>query len=209
MNGFMNYAAVVVLAFATARAEDAIKPAAATELFNGKDLGGWVQHLAKTTNVVETWSVKDGLIVCAGKPNGYLRTEKNYTEYRVVVEWRFTKPGNTGVCVHMGEPDKVWPKSIECQGMHNKQGDFWFWGGASVKELPEKKNGVPRTKPDAEKPLGEWNTFEVVCSGDTVAIVVNGTEVNKVTGSNITDGHIGLQSEGAGVEIRKVTLKPL
>jgi len=52
---------------------------------------------------------------------------------------------------------------------------------------------------NSEKPVGEWNTYQVVCKDDTVTIIVNGTEMNKVTGSNIRSGQIGIQSEGAGI----------
>ena len=115
-------AALLASAFVNAFAADAIKPTAKTELFNGKDTVGWVVYPAETSK--DTWSIKDGLLVCNGKPNGFLRTNESYKQYRFTVEWRFTKAGNTGVVVHMTPPDAVWPKSIECQGMHDRQGDF-------------------------------------------------------------------------------------
>ena len=39
------------------------------DLFNGKDLTGWVD----VNTSPETWSVKDGLLVCTGKPTGVMR----------------------------------------------------------------------------------------------------------------------------------------
>ena len=72
-------------------AADAITPAAKVELFNGKDTVGWVAFPEAAAK--DTWSVKDGLLACTGKPNGFLRTEKAYKQYRFTVEWRFTKPG--------------------------------------------------------------------------------------------------------------------
>ena len=44
------------------------------------------------------WSVADGVIKCLGKPNGYLRTEQAYHDYKVTVEWRFTKAGEEWFC---------------------------------------------------------------------------------------------------------------
>jgi len=64
-------------------------------------------------------------------------------------------------------------------------------------------------KPSAENPAGEWNTFEVICKGNTVEIVVNGKSMNKITGCNNFSGYIGLQSEGDPWEARKVTFEPL
>jgi hypothetical protein len=202
------------VANAAATLPAAITPKAKTELFNGKDFTGWVAD-AKTA-AANAWSIKDGIIVCAGRPNGFLRTEAAYTQYKLTVEWRFTRAGNTGVLVHMNPtpastpaPNPTWPMCIECQGMHDHQGDFWIWSGAAVKEPLQQKNGVIMKGPSAEKPLGEWNTYQVVCKDDTVTILVNGTEMNKVTGSNLKSGQIGLQSEGAAIEVRKVTLEPL
>ena len=203
-------------ATAPASAAPAVAPSAKVELFNGKDLTGWTSFLKGGAPAAETWSVKDGLLVCTGKPNGFLRTEKSYKQYRFTVEWRFTKPGNTGVVVHMTAPDAIWPKSIECQGMHKNQGDFYLWSGATAKEgvAMKAKDGTVRgyrigKQLDAEKPAGEWNTFTTVCDKDTVTILVNGKEVNKATGLNLTEGAIGLQSEGGAFEVKRCTLEPL
>ena len=210
---FASLAVLVSLGIASnARPEEPTQPIVPTteiELFNGKDLAGWVSHLIDNTDSSAVWSVKDGILACTGKPNGYLRTEKSYSNYQVTVEWRFTRAGNTGVLVHINPPDKVWPMCIECQGMHDHQGDFWIWSGAKVNEPLERKNGVIMKVPSAEKPVGEWNTYQVVCRAATVTIFVNGERMNGVTGANVTSGQIGLQSEGAGIEVRRVTLEPL
>ncbi len=206
-----------LLATWTLHAADAVVPTAKVELFNGKDLTGWVSHLKNDAPADKTWSVKDGLIVCTGAPNGFLRTEKAYKNYKCTVEWRFVKAGNTGVIVHMTLPDAVWPKSIECQGMHKFQGDFYFWSGATAKDsTPLKaKDGtirgykIARAAADAEKPSGEWNTFTTICDAESVTILVNDQVVNKATGLNLSEGFIGLQSEGAIFEVRRCTLEPL
>ena len=209
-------AAFLAAAFVNAFAADAVTPIAKTELFNGKDTAGWVAFPTETSK--GTWSIKDGLLACTGTPSGFLRTEKSYKQYRFTVEWRFTKAGNTGVVVHMTLPDAVWPKSIECQGMHDRQGDFYFWNGATVKdgtELKNKKTGevrgyrIGRPGESAEKPVGEWNTFTTVCDKNGVTIIVNGKEVNKATGANLSEGFIGLQVEGGAFEVKRCTLEPL
>ncbi len=207
-------AALLASAFVNAFAADAITPTAKTELFNGKDTVGWLVYPAETSK--DTWSIKDGILACVGKPSGFLRTEKSYKQYRFTVEWRFTKTGNTGVVVHMTPPDAVWPKSIECQGMHKNQGDFYFWNGATLTGGTELKNKAGKIRgyrlgkqSDAEKPAGEWNTFTTICDGNTVTILVNGKEVNKATGTNLAEGFIGLQVEGGAFEVKRCTLEPL
>ena len=115
----------------------------------------------------------------------------------------------------MTPPDAVWPKSIECQGMHKNQGDFYFWNGATLSggtELKDKKSGKIRgyrlgKQADAEKPAGEWNTFTTVCDGNTVTIFVNGKEVNKATGTNLSEGFIGLQVEGGATVDAELVLQ--
>ena len=207
--------ALLASALLPAFAADAITPKAKTELFNGKDTTGWVVFPAETSK--DSWSIKDGILSCVGKPSGFLRTEQSYKQYRFTVEWRFTKTGNTGVVVHMTPPDAIWPKSIECQGMHKNQGDFYFWNGATLSggtELKDKKTGKIRgyrlgKQADAEKPAGEWNTYTTVCDGNTVTILVNGKEVNKATGTNLSEGFIGLQVEGGAFEVKRCTLEPL
>ena len=107
-------------------------------------------------------------------------------------------------------PDKVWSRCVECQGMHDHQGDFWLWGGVAGNEPANlKQNGIKMLQPSAEKPLGEWNTYQTICRSNTVEIIVNGKSMNKLTGLNVSAGFIGLQSEGAELEIRKVQLTPL
>src|SRR5690348_6317928 len=66
----------------------------AIDLFNGTDLSGWVN----VNCAPETWSVRDGMIICNGSPYGILRTERMYQNYILEVEWRHTKPkGNAGL----------------------------------------------------------------------------------------------------------------
>jgi len=188
----------------------AVTPKARVDLFNGKDFAGWKFFMRTNADPMATWKVEDGLIKCTGRPTGYLRTEENYRDYKVTVEWRFTKPGNTGVTVHMQEPDAIWPATVECQGQHDHQGDFWMQGGATCKDHATKETRrVQRTEPANEKPAGEWNTFAVECRGSTVKIFVNGKLMNEATECSVTSGHIGLQSEGGAMEVRKVVLEPL
>jgi hypothetical protein len=201
----------------TVDAAESLVPAAKTELFNGKDTAGWISYLKDGAPADKTWSVKDGLLICTGSPAGFLRTEKSYRQYKFTVEWRFTKPGNTGVVVHMTPPDAIWPKSIECQGMHKNQGDFYLWSEATAKDATPiiGKNKeirgyrIGRAGEDAEKPVGEWNTFTVLCDDATVTILVNGKQVNKLTDANLTSGFIGLQSEGGAFEVKYAVIEPL
>jgi len=186
------------------------------DLFNGKDFSGWTFYMRSNSTPEKTWSINNGVIHCKGRPTGFMRTEKEFSDYKLTVEWRFLKvtpkANNTGVLVHMQPDEKIWPKCIECQGQDQKQGDFWLHSGATAEGFPgdgKKSTHVPMAGPPNEKPVGEWNTYVVIASGDTAEIIVNGRSMNKITGCNLSSGGIGIQSEGADIEVRKIFLQPL
>lgn len=203
----------LLAAIQPARAQDS---GSGIDLFNGHDFTGWTSYMRSNSNPWLAWTITNGVIHCTGRPNGYLRTEKSYSNYHLTVEWRFVKVAphhdNTGVLVHMQDQQKVWPECIECQGQYQKQGDFWLHSGASAAGFPsdgKKSVHVPMAGPPNEKQPGEWGVYEVIAKADTVEITVNGKPMNKLRGANVTSGFIGLQSEGAEIEVRKVHLEEL
>ena len=60
-----------------------------------------------------------------------------------------------------------------------------------------------------EKPVGEWNTFETICLHGKVAAFINGKFINEVSECTLDAGYIGIQSEGAELEIRAILFSPL
>ena len=100
---------------------------ARTELFNGKDLAGWVCVVASLGDVPagEVFTVRDGNIRIAGQPFGYMRTARQYGDYRLHAEWRWIgEATNSGIFQRVQEGDKVWPQGIECQLMAGRAGDL-------------------------------------------------------------------------------------
>ena len=189
-----------------------------TVLFNGKDLSGWVRFIPrdrrgpdKKWTVDKVWSVRDGVIHCTGKPNGYIRTCESYANYKLHVEWRWAeKPTNSGVLLHRTGIDRIWPRCIEAQLMHRNAGDFWILGGATLKHGGTVKRGRgPKKNPSNEKPPGEWNNYDIICEGSTVRLTINGLPQNEGTDANPSTGPICLQSEGSAIEFRNVYLEPL
>lgn len=191
---------------------------ATIEQFNGQDLSGWTFHLADPQAKMEdVWSVQDGLLTCTGKPPGYLITEKtDFHDYRLTLEWRWHtgKGGNNGVLVHCSTPGAlgVWCKSIEVQLAHGNAGDFWVIG--TELDVPNEAERVKGRRhlnltDDSEKPLGEWNSMEIVCQGNEITVKVNGHLVNHATNVSETQGAIALQSEGTPIQYRNVRLTPL
>jgi hypothetical protein len=187
-------------------------------LFNGKDLSGWTPVLDQAgADPARTWSVADGLLKCTGKPAGYIKTDKDYSDYVLTLEWRWpagTVGGNNGVLVHASTPRAlgIWPKSIEVQLFKGNAGDLWVIGtDLDVPDEAARKEGRRHKNltDGSEKPIGEWNRMEIICKGDTLRVKVNGDLVNEATNCSVTRGAICLQSEGAPIEFRNIVLTPL
>lgn len=79
------------------------------------DLSGWVD----VNTSPETWSARDGLLVCSGKPIGVMRSERQYENFILHIEWRHMKPGgNSGVFVWS---EAIIDKGRLPKGMEEKQ----------------------------------------------------------------------------------------
>jgi hypothetical protein len=190
-------------------------------LFNGTDFSGWGFYLAEPQlKLADVWSVdpKVKAIICKGKPNGYLYTLKEYTNFRLMLKWRFNpitkQAGNSGVFLRAKGPDKVWPRMIEAQLMSGHAGDFWLSGGKLLEtdpkyQDPEKAPTLRRHFKDAEKPAGEWNQYEILCQEGHITLKINGELVNEGTGAEIEAGRICLQSEGVEIQFKDIRLVSL
>jgi hypothetical protein len=185
-----------------------------TQLFNGKDMTGWKTQFGpkdKDHDPAKTWTVVNGEIHCTGKPNGYFYTEKSYKNYVLSYDWKYIQPApgekssfNSGALVHIQE-HKVWPKCIEVQGANANHGFLYFLGAKKIGEAKWDK----AAKDKATHPIGEWNTTEITCAADgTITAKINGTDVTAGK-SDLTEGQIGFQSEGAEIYFRNIKIKEL
>ncbi|MCG8701015.1 MAG: DUF1080 domain-containing protein [Bacteroidales bacterium] len=195
------------------------------ELFNGKDLSNFeivIKNKPQNANVdVDTiFFVKDGVINAKGKPFGYFRTKEKYENYKLHVEWRWVaKPKNSGVLLHVTGEDKVWPQNIEAQLRHNDAGDIVLVQEGSKATIRETTHQIKpgdkwwniRTKfeESSEKPLGEWNEYDITCKDATVELKVNGVLQHYATDVYPNKGYIAFQGEGAWIQFRNITVEPL
>ena len=187
-----------------------------TKLFNGKDLTGWKLHVDdKSVNVDDVWSVKDGVVHCVGKPNGYMRTTAKYSDYKLHLEWRWVdEPTNSGVLLHASGEEQVWPRCIEAQLKTGNAGDFVLirHTGLTVANKAyqddEKMYISVKKKFDSnEKAPGQWNSYDIYCEGDTIMLCVNGKLQNVGKKASDTEGWICLQSEGSPIEFRNIYIE--
>lgn len=189
-------------------------------LFNGKDLSGWVD--VNTSD--ETWRVEDEMIICTGNPIGVMRSDRQYENFIMEIEWRHMEAGgNSGVFIWSeGTPfkEKRLTKAIEVQmlelewAVQNKRTDDYVHGELfptmDLTAIPDNPRG-PRSKSIEKrcKGEGEWNKYVIVAVDGTVKLSVNGKFVNGLRDSGRKKGYICLEAEGAEIHFRNIRIVEL
>jgi hypothetical protein len=138
-----------------------------------------------------------------------------------------------------GVDHATWPSCLEFQIQEHDFGDLFTLGATTV-SAPARQEGhlwvydpkgtstrfVARRpigarcarSEDHERPNGEWNDLELLCSGDRSIHMVNGVVVMRLSGAMLDEGgtmvrldsgKVCLQTEGAEVEFRNIEIKPI
>ncbi len=190
------------------------------ELFNGEDLNNWSVYISDDTPADSVFWVADGLINVSGIPNAYIRTNEEFENFKLHVEWRWLEePVNSGVLLLVTGEDMIWPNCLEAQLMAGKAGDFVLIGkgvGITVKDsanlIISEENRyaiIPKFLESSENEAGEWNEYDITVNQGEVELIVNGYIQNKGVDLTKTKGNIALQSEGAPMQFRNITLEVL
>jgi len=186
-------------------------------LFNGRDLTGWsgVGAPAETC-----WTVEDGCLVCTGEKKGpWLRSDKEYGDFHLRLDYLVSLGGNSGVYVRVPE-----------NGNHHRQDDTEPPAGFEVQVLDDAAAQYRDLKPyqysasvydicgadpRVSKLAGEWNTLEILCKGQHVVTVHNGQTVVDAAVEDYpllalrqTSGYLGLQNHSTVVKFRNVRIGP-
>jgi hypothetical protein len=187
-------------------------------LFNGRNLDGWV----KVNTAPSTWTVKDGMIICSGKPTGEMRTKRMYQNFIMEVEWRHMKArGNAGIFVWAdditarGQP---FHRGVEVQVLENSygntqrfttHGDIFPIHGARM--TPINGRGGSRAFPTEKRsrPTPEWNHYRITCNDGSISLAVNGKVVTRGRDASPRKGYICLESEGGIVHYRNLRIREL
>jgi hypothetical protein len=184
----------------------------------------------------DTWSWKEGVIQCTGKPTGVMRTQKQYKNFELVVQWRHLKSaGNSGVFVWTPEksladlkPGKL-PEGIEVQVLDHgykeqyeknsgKKADWFTTNGDVFPVGSSKMTPFPPVAPDGKrsfprkelsKGINEWNHYYIRAINGEVRLWVNGEEVSGGTGCDPASGFLCLESEGSPIEFKNVRIREL
>jgi Domain of Unknown Function (DUF1080) len=215
-------AAGLALTVVAASAQTA-PPAGFTSLYNGKDFTGWKVPPGDNGH----WRIIDGVIdydarsEAAGDKS--LWSERSFGDFELLVDWRLKeapylnpnvpiiladgthKKGPDGKEYVMTVPDA--DSGIYLRGQGRSQVNIWNWpiGSGEVygyrmdpKQPPEVRAGVT-PKANADRHVGEWNTFHITVRGDRLTVVLNGTRVldNALLPGLPPRGPIALQHHGA------------
>lgn len=190
-------------------------------LFNGKNLEGWVP-----VNTQEgTFYVKDKMIVTTGLPTGFMRTQKQYQNFILELEWKHTNTkevGNSGLFLWadpfpaLGSPftrgiEVQVLVNLESEGNYTSHGDiFSIWGATCVPDRAHPK-GWPRCLPSERRAKGggEWNHYRVEAKNGSLKLAVNGKVVSGVSKASPSKGYIALEAEGAECMFRNLKIKEL
>lgn len=186
-----------------------------TPLFNGHDLAGWIP-----VNVASnTFTVRDGMIVSTGMPTGVMRTEKQYENFIIELDWKHIKPGgNAGLFVWadpLTAPGVPFARAIEVQILdghetadYTSQGDLFAIHGAKLTPDRPHPKGWMRCLPSEArtKPAGEWNHYRVECRDGRITLAVNGKIVSGGSQCSHSKGYICLESEGSECHFRNIRI---
>lgn len=189
-------------------------------LFNGKNLDGWID----VNTTPETWKVEDGLLICSGHPIGVMRSDRQYENFVLEVEWRHMEAGgNSGMFIWSEgtqfEDDPL-TKAIEVQMLeleyatiHNRTDDYVhgeLFPTMGMTAIPDNPRGIRSKSIEKRcKGKGEWNKYVVVAVDGTVKLSVNGKFVNGLRASERKKGYICLESEGAEIHFRNIRIMEL
>ena len=172
----------------------------------------------------DTWKRNKDLLICSGKPIGVMRSEKQYENFILEIEWKHMEAGgNSGVFVWSdARPDEKsrLPGGVEVQMLELDwvnlnlrdgvkppiayvHGELFGVGG--VETVPDNPRGTrSKSVENRCKGKGEWNSYMVVCVDGVIKLSVNGKFVNGVSKSTTRKGYLCLESEGAQIQFRNL-----
>ena len=184
-------------------------------LFNGKNLDGWIDG----SNQHEV--TDGGIIRCKPQGSGNLYTKDRFANYIFRFDFKLTPNANNGVGIRtelVGDPSFTVGKEIQIlddSGSDYKNLAPYQYHGSLYGVVPAKRGSL--------KPVGEWNTMEIICDGPRVKVTVNGkvmvdTKVDEITefmdhrehpGLLKNDGHIAFLGHNSEVWFRYIRILPL
>ncbi|MBN2506650.1 MAG: DUF1080 domain-containing protein [Verrucomicrobia bacterium] len=178
-------------------------------LFDGKSLAGWqLTH----PNQVNGWSVQEGVLINrpdqqTGRPHrsyGNLRTEREFEDFRLTLETRVPKGGNSGVYLR-----GIY--EVQVADSHGRAPNSHGMGGVYSRITPTE---------NAAKPAGEWQALDITLVDRHVTVVLNGKIIidnqpllgctgGALWSDQFRPGPLYLQGDHTAVDYRNIVLRPV
>lgn len=172
-------------------AEDNVPPEGFVALFNGKNMNGWeglvgdpVKRAAmspksldkaiarETSRQLFHWRVQDGVMSYDGNGTS-LTTDKDYEDFELLIDWKIEKGGDSGIYLRGSPQIQIWDPALPIAA------------GVGSGGLYNNQNNPNKPLKNADKPVGEWNTFRIKMIGEKVTVHLNGElVVDNVTMEN-------------------------
>ncbi|MCA9089950.1 MAG: PQQ-dependent sugar dehydrogenase [Planctomycetaceae bacterium] len=197
-------------------------------LFNGKDKEGWRNY--KSDSISDGWVVEDGALTRKEKGAGDIITEKQYDSFELLLEYKISEAGNSGLMFHVTEEASTpWQTGPEIQIQDNVNGHDPQKAGWLYQLYQPGKVPFTDIIPDATRPVGEWNQIylrvtpqqcEIDMNGARYATFVKGSKDwdERVAKSKFskyplfgkpTKGHICLQDHNDLVSFRNIKIREI
>lgn len=192
------------------------------ELFNGKDLSGWVQHGGKAEYTIEGDTIVGTSV--PDTPNSFLCTERLYSNFVLEIDFKVDTPLNSGVQIRSNvydEPREVVTKAsngevrkrkVAAGRVHGYQVEIdpsdRAWSGGIYDE--GRRGWLNNLEGEKNRPAREafkkddWNHFRVEAVGDSIKTWINGVPAADLKDDMTPTGFIALQVHGVGKDQSKV-----
>jgi hypothetical protein len=183
-------------------------------LFDGKTLDGW-------QGGKDGYEVVEGAIVCKDKGSGNLYTAKEYADFHLKFEFKLTPGANNGIGIRAPLQGDAAFVGMEIQVLDDER----YKDRVKDWQRHGSVYGVVAAKGGRQKPVGEWNSEEIIVQGKHVKVILNGetivnADVEKASTPTTLDGkehsglkrdkgYIGFCGHGAHVEYRNLRIKEL
>jgi hypothetical protein len=157
--------------------------------------------------MIENWSVRDGQIIFNGH-GANLVSAKIYKDFEMIVDWKITKKGDSGIYLRGTPQVQIWDTSRVDVGAQVGSGGLYNNNADNIRS-PLKV---------ADNPIDEWNTFRITMIGENVTVYLNGElVVDNVRMDNYWDrslpifesGTIELQAHGNELAFRDVYVREI
>jgi len=200
-------------------------------LFDGKTKNGW--HTYGLNLSGQGWKVENGTLHLDPKAKkndaGDLVTDKEYTNFHLKVDWKVAPGANSGILFHIKEDPAKYNQTYSTGPEMQVIDNAGHPDGKIIKHHAGDLYDLVSGSPEAVKPVGEWNTAEIISSGESLVFILNGVKIVTTTqfdenwkgliaGSKFAKwegfgtfrtGKISLQDHGNEVWFRNILIKEL